>query len=160
MKKYYRIMLGKKSVHAATCFAEGFIGVDDDLKTGDLSGQFHDDWRNFNKKYIPVFLSIYTDKSKIAAGLACGVTWTVCKGVSRGDIVICPDGTGVYRVGEVTGDYFYAPDGVLPHRRPVRWLTQSISRADMSESLKRSAGSIGTVSTITQYEGELERLIG
>ena len=28
MKSYYRVMLGRKSVHAETCFAESFIGTD------------------------------------------------------------------------------------------------------------------------------------
>lgn len=160
MKNYYRVMLGRQSMYAATCFAEGFIGIDDDMQTGDLTGQFHDDWRAFNKQFIPVFMKLYPEKSKIAAGLACGVTWTVCKGIARGDIVLCPDGTGTYRVGEVTGDYFYSPGGILPHRRPVHWLSQTISRAGMSEALRRSSGSIGTVSTITQYEAEIEKLIG
>jgi len=59
----------------------------------------------------------------------------------------------------VTGDYNYVA-GTLPHRRPVRWLTQRISRADMSESLRNSTGSIGTVSEITKYSDELEKLIG
>lgn len=160
MKNYYRVMLGRQSMYAATCFAEGFIGIDDDMQTGNLTGQFHDDWRAFNKQFIPVFMKLYPEKSKIAAGLACGVMWTVCRGISRGDIVLCPDGTGTYPVGEVTGDYFYSPGGILPHRRPVHWLSQTVSRSDMSEALKRSSGSIGTVSTITQYEAEIEKLIG
>jgi len=28
MKSYYRVMLGKKSIHAETCFIESFIGTD------------------------------------------------------------------------------------------------------------------------------------
>ena len=28
MKSFYRVMLGRKSIHAETCFAEGFIGTD------------------------------------------------------------------------------------------------------------------------------------
>lgn len=158
MKNYYRVMLGKQSIHAATCFAEGFIGIDDD--TGNLTGQFSDDWRAFNKKYIPIFLQKYPEKSKIAAGLACGVMWTVCKGIAKGDIVLCPDGSGTYRVGEVTGDYFYSSGGVLPHRRPVHWLDHAIARADMSEAFKRSTGATNTVTTISQYEAEIEKLIG
>jgi len=62
-------------------------------------------------------------------------------------------------VGEVTGDYFYQPDGVLQHRRPVQWLSQTIDRADMSDTLRNSAGSIGTVSNITGYSDEIEKLI-
>ena len=80
--------------------------------------------------------------------------------IKKGDIVLCPDGAGTYRVGEVTGDYFYSPGGILPHRRPVHWLSQTISRAEMSDPLKNSTGSIGTVSEISGYVEEIERLIG
>lgn len=159
MKNYYRVMLGKKSVHAAVGFAEDFIGADFEILQ-DLTGDLPDDWRAFNRKFIPIFLSNHPGKTRISAGLACGALWTVSKGIHKGDIVLCPDGSGSYRVGEVSGDYFYAPGQVLPHRRPVHWLSASIDRADMSTALKNSTGSIGTVSTITQYEAEIEKLIG
>lgn len=159
MKNYYRVMLGKKSIHAAVCFAEDFIGADFEIPQ-DLTSDLPDDWRVFNRKFIPIFLSNHPDKTKISAGLACGALWTVSKGIHKGDIVLCPDGAGSYRVGEVSGEYFYAAGQVLPHRRPVHWLNATIDRADMSAALKNSTGSIGTVSTITQYESEIEKLIG
>ena len=84
----------------------------------------------------------------------------VSKGIHNGDIVLCPDGSGSYRVGEICGDYFYAPNVVLPHRRPVNWLNAIINRADMSDALRNSTGSIGTVSTVSQYVVEIEKLIG
>ena len=34
MNNYYRIMLGRKSAHAAECFAGGFVGGDDALRDG------------------------------------------------------------------------------------------------------------------------------
>lgn len=159
MTSYYRVMLGRKSVHAAVGFAEDFIGADFEIPQ-DLTGDLPDDWRAFNRKFIPIFLSNHPDKTRISAGLACGALWTVSKGIHKGDIVLCPDGSGSYRVGEVSGDYFYAPGQVLPHRRPVHWLNATIERAEMSTALKNSTGSIGTVSTITQYEAEIEKLIG
>lgn len=73
--------------------------------------------------------------------------------------MLTPDGSGRYRVGEVSGDYVYHPGGVLPHRRPVQWLSY-VDRADMSVPLKNSTGSIGTVSNITGYRDEIEKLIG
>ena len=77
---------------------------------------------------------------------------TLCLAVIRaGDVVLCPDGTGQYLVGEVQGGYYYAPGQVLPHRRQVKWLPLTIARAAMSEALRNSTGSIGTVSTITEY---------
>lgn len=152
-------MLGRKSVHAAEGFLGSFIGADFEIYQN-LTAELPDDWRHFNKKFIPIFLSNHPDKTKIGAGLACGALWVVSKGIRNGDIVLCPDGSGSYRVGEISGDYFYAPDEVLPHRRPVSWLNATINRADMSEALRNSTGSIGTVSTISQYGAEIEKLIG
>ena len=158
MKKYYRVMLGQKSVHAAEGFAGNFIGADFEIPQ-DLTPDLPDDWRIFNKKFIPIFMTSHPAKTKIGAGLACGALWTVSKGLLKGDIVLCPDGVGTYSVGEVASDYYYAPDKSLPHRRPVKWLAKTIQRADMTDALKNSTGSIGTVSTITQYAAEIEKLL-
>jgi restriction system protein len=75
-------------------------------------------------------------------------------------MVLCPDGAGAYRVGEVIGGYQYAPGQVLPHRRPVQWLNLSIDRGAMSDTLKNSTGSAGTVCDISGYRDEIEKLIG
>jgi restriction system protein len=159
MKSYYRVVLGRQHIHAATCFAGGFIGVDDDFQR-DLGPLLTEDWRDFNAAMIPVFLERYPDKSRISAGLACGVDWTVCKGILKGDIVLCPDGAGSYRIGEVTSEYMYVPGDVFPHRRQVHWHDVSVQRSNMSDALKGSTGSIGTVSNVTKHREEIERLIG
>ena len=159
MKTYYRVMLGKKSAFAEQCFAGSFIGADFGIAE-DLSHKLPDEWRAFNKQFIPIFLAGQPDKTKIGAGLSCGFLWTVAKGIRKGDMVLCPDGAGAYRVGEVIGDYQYAPGQVLPHRRPVQWLNQSIDRAAMSDQLKNSTGSIGTVSNVSGYREEIEKLLG
>ena len=160
MKSYYRVMLGRKSVYAEECFAGNFIGTDFDIDV-DLTDRLPDEWRTFNMEFIPIFLAGHPDKTKIGAGLACGALWTVSKGIEQGDIVLCPDGTGHYRVGEVIGDYFCNLDKIPRHRRPVLWLSQSIDRADMSQGLRNSTGSIGTVSNITRagYGEEVESLL-
>jgi len=158
MKNYYRVMLGEKSIHAPECFSKDFIGADFNINQ-DLSGKLSEDWRAFNKEFIPVYLTTHPDKTKIGAGLACGALWGVAKGIKIGDYVICADGSGHYHVGEVTGDYFYQQDGVLPHRRPVHWLSQPIDRADMSEALRNALGAPGTVSNMTKYRDEIERLL-
>lgn len=158
MKSYFRVMLGQGSIHAATCFAGNFIGAGF-IYGEDLTGKLPDDWRTFNRTYIPIYMAQWPDKTKIAAGLACGMLWTVCKGIAKGDMVLCPDGSRAYRVGEVSGDYYYVPGDVLPHRRPVHWLDTVIERDAMSDSLKRSAGSIGTVSRLANHGVEIERLI-
>lgn len=158
MKSYYRIMLGAKSIHAEECFRGGFIGSDFDIK-GDLSRSLYDNWREFNKEQIPVWISNHPDKSKVSAGLACGFTWTIAKGINNGDIVLCPNGQSEYYVGEVTGGYYYCEGSILPHRRKVNWFTNTVTRQSFSDALKNSSGSIGTVSNITKYAEEIEALI-
>ena len=158
MRNFYRLMLGRKSIHAESCFNGGFVGTDFDVHH-DLSGRLPDNWRDFNKEFIPIYLESNPDKSKITAGLACGAIWTVSKGMDQGDIVLCPDGAGQYRVGEISGVYNYANGEILPHRRPVRWLDLTIERAAMSEKLQNSCGSIGTISNVSKYSAEIERFL-
>lgn len=159
MKNYYRVMLGSRSVHATMGREQGFIGADYEINQ-DLSADLTDNWRDFNQKYRPIFLAGHPDKTMIGAGLACGALWTVAKGIQKGDVVLCPNGAGTYFVGEVASDYFYVPGQPLPHRRSVTWLGQTIQRDDMSDALKNSTGSIGTVSTITPHAAEIEKLLG
>jgi restriction system protein len=71
MKNYYRVMLGRKSSCAEECFAGNFIGVDFGIKQ-DLTHKLPEEWRVFNKEFIPIFLAAHPDKTKIGAGLACG----------------------------------------------------------------------------------------
>lgn len=159
MKQYKRIMLGANSKYAEQCYKESFIGADYSIDQ-DLTNHLPENWRDFNKQFIPVWLDKHPDKSKIAAGLACGMLWTICKGIQKGDIVLCSDGTGKYYVGEIAGDYFYKPNDILPHRREVVWSDQTILRSEMSQELQNSTGSIGTTSDITKYAEEIEGLIG
>jgi len=152
-------MLGQKSIYAQECFAGNFIGADFSIDE-DLTDHLPDAWRDFNREYVPKWMALHPGKSKISAGLSCGALWVVCKGMKPGDIVLCPDGEGAYRVGEIAGSYLYVPGGNLPHRRPVRWLDKSIPRASMSEDLRKSTGSIGTVADITGYADEIDALMG
>jgi restriction system protein len=151
-------MLGAKSIYADAGYKGNFIGVDF-LPAIDLTGLIPDNWRQFNEKFIPVWLNENPGRARIAAGLACGALWTVIKGIKKGDIVICPNGSGSYYVGEVLDDYSFHLNEVLPHRRTVKWFPKTIDRSDMSEALRNSTGSIGTVSTITKYVNELDYLI-
>jgi restriction system protein len=160
MKNYYRVMLGKKSIYAEECFAGNFIGADFGIAQ-DLTRKLPEEWRAFNREFIPIYLANHPDKTKIGAGLACGALWTISKGIRKGDVVLCPDGSARYRVGEISSDdYVYVAGGILPHRRSVHWLPTTIDRADMSEALQNSTGSIGAVSNITKHHEEIEKLIG
>ena len=158
MKKYYRIMLGRKSMHAGEAYKGSFIGADFTIEQN-LSNHLPDNWRDFNKEFIPQFLKNNPHKTRIAAGLACGMLWTIAKQIQIGDIVLCPNGKGNYYVGEVTGEYEYHKGQVLPHRRSVRWFTGLITREEMSEQLRNSIGSIGTLSDASKYAQELDVLL-
>lgn len=155
---YYRIMLGPKSAFADECYYGGWFGGGWDINQ-DLSQELPEDWRAFNKKFIPVYLVANPGKSKVTAGLACGMLHTICKGIKQGDIVLCPDGKGSYRAGKVTNDYYYVSGHSLSHRRKVEWLPVQITRADMSDGLRRSAGSIGTVCQLDKHGQEIEEFL-
>ena len=157
-KNYYRIMLGRKSIFAKECYEGKWIGAGW-LKSSSLENELVENWRDFNKKFIPNYLSTYDGSSKVAAGLACSMLHGICKGIEIDDLVLCPDGEGNYLVGEVKSDYFFIPETELPHRRKVEWYEKKISRTEMSIELQRSTGSTGTVSKITKYALEIENLI-
>jgi restriction system protein len=159
MKSYNRVMAGKGSLHAKQCFDEGFIGIGYGIDE-DLTNRLPDNWREFNEEFRPIYLKNHPDKSKIAAGLACGFVWTLSKGLKEGDFVITPDGNGRYRAGKISGSYYYCSGQNLPHRRKVDWLPDPFDRADMSEALRRSTNSTGTCCDITSYAEELDALIG
>lgn len=158
MKQYNRIMLGKGGMYAEVCFKENYIGADFDIQQ-DLSGKLPNEWRSFNKEFIPIYQHACPNKSKVAAGLSCGMLWTICKGLKSGDVVLCPNGNGEYYVGTIAGNYFYDPNRPLFHCRTVQWMQQTISRKEMSPELQRSTGSIGTCCDVSKYAIEIERLI-
>jgi len=151
-------MLGKASKFADECYTNNFIGADYGINQ-DLTNELTDKLRPFNSKFRPIWLSKNPGSSNIAAGLSCGMLWTLCKYLKIGDIVISPDGKGSYYVGEITSDYKYVPDGNLPHRRDVKWYSTKINGEEMSESLQNSTASMGTMCDITKYSEELDRLI-
>ena len=146
-------------MHAQAGFTGNIIGVDFEIPQ-DLTHKLSDEWRAFSREFVPIFLASHPSKTKIAAGLACGMLWTVAKGVKQGDLVLCPDGEEHYHVGEVTSDYFYQPGNVLPHRRSVQWLSQTIGKEDMSDALRSTATSRGTLCTLNNHGDEIERLVG
>lgn len=97
-------MLGKRSIYAEEAYKGGFIGAGW-FENIDLTNNLLENWRDFNKEFIPLYLKDHPEKTKISAGLACGMLWTIAKGIQVGDVILCPDGNGNYHVGEVTSDY-------------------------------------------------------
>lgn len=152
-------MLGRGGKYAKTCRENGFIGCNFDIDI-DLSDSLFENWREFNKRFIPVWMANTPGKSTTSAGLACGFLWTIVKGLKIGDVVLCPSGEGFYYVGTISSDYYYVPNSDLPHRRRVEWMNATIERKSMSKELKNSSGSIGTCCDLTQYADEIEGLLG
>lgn len=157
-RSYYRIMLGKKSMYAKECYDGAWFGGGWGINE-DLSGKLPDEWRAFNEAYIPIYLKSNPGNSRVQAGLACGMLFTICKDIKVGDIVLCPNGEGAYWAGEVAGPYYYVAGQALPHRRKVKWFPELIDRSAMSQGLSRSTGSIGTVCNITNHAEEIEGFI-
>jgi restriction system protein len=157
MNQYNRIRAGKKSIYADECFRGGFIGLDYGISM-DLTNNLPENWKDFNREFIPIWLKNNPGKTKIGAGLSCAFIWTLCKGLNEGDIVVTPYGKNDYRAGKISGPYTYSEGQNLPHRRPVEWLT-SFNRSAMSEELKRSAKSAGSCCDISIYAEEIESLM-
>lgn len=151
-------MPGAKSKHLQECLTGGFIGVDFGINE-DISNYLSDDVKTFKERYRPIYLEDRPDKSKVAAGLACGTIWTVCYDLKKGDIILCPDGKGEYIVGEIESNYYHVSGEILQHRRRVSWQKTPVRKEDMTESLRNSIGSILTNCDITKYSDELESLI-
>ena len=157
MKNYYRIILGKKHENFDEAKKGNFVGVAF-LRKIDLSNDLMD-YTEFSAKFVPIYLESNPDETKGAASLACGMLWRTVNEIQIGDIVFCPDGKSTYHVGEISSNYQYHKDSVLPHRREVTWYSKTIPRTEMSKSLKNSAGSISALITITKYADEIESLL-
>ena len=164
-QRYFRIRLGEGAKYAQQCFDEGFIGGNwgfmDDLEDG-----LCEDWKEFNREFIPVFLKNHPEKNKRSAGLACGILHTICKGINIGDVIIspsgeiAPDGNRSFFVGKVIGEYYFDNGSELRHRRPVEWNKKTVLSNDMSGELWRSIRGPATAVRIEKYVDEIESLIG
>jgi restriction system protein len=156
-RTYYKFMLGAKSANAAQCREEGFIGTDFDVHE-DLTGRFPDNWKDFNKEWIPKLLR--PDGSKLTAGLYAAQLWTMGFKMSEGDIVLSPTGNaGELYVGEITGGYSYVPSGPFQHRRPVRWREETIFRENLSVPLQASLRYAGTLCSLEDHAGEISSIL-
>ena len=158
MTNYYRLYLGKQNVFASECHEGGFVGADYSIAQ-DLSNELPDNFRDFNAKFIPILQSVSPGRNNRSAGLACGMLWTIAKGIEVGDVVLSPTGSGSFYVGQVSSEYFYVSGGDLPHRRKVNWFKQTIQKSELSVPLQNSIGSIATVCDVSRYAEELARLI-
>ncbi len=158
MKNYYRVILGKGNSFAEQARKGNFIagGFIQDI---DLTNHLSDDRRGFFEMLVPIFLKQNPDKTRISAGLASGMLWTMVKEIQIDDVVLCPDGKGNYYAGEVTDNYEFHKDEDLPHHRAVRWREKIIPRGVMSQQLCNITGVPGTVINVSKHAKEIEDLL-
>ena len=159
MKKYFRIFLGSGGEHFKECLENGFIGIDYGFPES-LTQYLGETWPESRGKIKPRYLEFNPGKTPVGVGLSSGALWTFGKGLQRGDLVFCPDGSGNYFVAEVTGDYRYVPESFFPHQREVLWQKSTFPRSEMSDDLKKSTGSTLTIIDVSKYSEEIERLTG
>lgn len=158
MKQYNRIMLGEHGKFLQECISGGYIGTDF-LSDVDLSDSNTSNDKLWREKMVSKYLQKNPDKSIGTARISVGYLWTASFGLKINDVVLASAGDGSYRVGVITGNYYYIPGESLPHRRPVRWLDCIIIRKEMSKQLQNSSGSIGTCCNLSKYATEIESLI-
>ena len=158
--KYWRVMLkfdGKD--RAEECLRRGLIGVNFGI-TEDVSKQPFSEMREFNKRFVPIYRAARPNKKPGSAISACSALWKIAQGMQKGDTVLSPD-SDKYHVGEISGDYRYAEGDDFLHQRPVQWRNTPILRADMSEPLRASAGTQGTIVDLTSsHNEEIAQLLG
>lgn len=157
MTRYFRVSLGEQGKDSAQAFTEGWIGTGW-LAGIDLTKELTENHAQFRKKFNPVVLEVDQVTTPIAAGLACGMTFTVAAFMKPGDIVLSGKPNGDYQIGEVIGDYYYAKGEPLPHRRPVRWFSHAIKKSHLSQTLRKSL-SIGTVQWFDYQDPEKQAAI-
>ena len=157
MKNYYRIILGRRHENFDEAKKGNFVGVGF-LSDIDLSNELTD-FIEFSKKFVPMYLESHPNKTKPAASISCGMLWRLSKELQIGDIVFCPDGKGMFHIGEISSNYQYHKESVLPHRREVTWHSKLIPKTEMSKAMQNSTGSISTLINITKYSDEIESLL-
>lgn len=151
-------MLGEGGKYIKDCLQNGYIGANF-IKDISLSSVSHTDENDWRQRLVKRYLEINPDKSIGTARNSIGFLWTICYGLKNGDIVLAPNGEGGYCIAEIIGDYYYAPNQDLPHRRRVKWYNIVIPRRSMSQKLQNSTGAIGTCCNISKYAEEIEQLM-
>ncbi|MDQ0118455.1 restriction system protein [Pseudarthrobacter defluvii] len=147
---------GRGGQFADEMIRDGYIGVDF-IGDYDIRPHLGGGAEVFRGAMNSVYLGMYPDKTKVAAGLAMGNLWAASEGIAVGDLVLAPKPDRTYQYGIVAGGYEYHPGTELPHRRPVDW-KGSISRDDMSPTLASTAGVPMTVFQLEAHTAELATL--
>lgn len=79
--------------------------------------------------------------------------------ISKGDLVLVPDGDDIY-FGEVTSDYSFVDSDIsegYPHQRSVKWRT-NVSRTSLSKALRLSLKVHRATADLSIHVAEIESL--
>lgn len=83
--------------------------------------------------------------------------WPFAHEIQPGDLIVLPlKSQRAIQVGEVVGAYHFEPDGPDPyyHWLPVKWIAESIPRANFGKDLLNSFGAFMTICRITRNNAE------
>lgn len=156
-KKISRLRTGRNQEWFQTFYEGSYVGISYGLEM-DLSNDLFDNWRDFNKKYIDKIIKLSPGKSRVGAGLNCGVIWTLSKGLPKDAILLCPDKDGNFMACKIISDYYYSKEEPH-HRRKVEWFKTSLSRSEMSQSLINSLNAQNTLIDISKHSDEIEAFL-
>ena len=136
--KYLRLRTGREHQWFDVFYNNNYLAVGYGLNI-DLSDSLFENWRDFNKKFIPEIIKKEPTKSKVGAGLNCGVIWTLSKGIQKDAIILCQDKDKNYHACKIISNYYYSDDEQGGyHRRKVEWFDKKIHKNEMSKDLLNS----------------------
>lgn len=125
--------------------AIGWMGED----LGPYLAQDKEALRSLYETYEP-------EASKMRVAQNVGQIWRFLHDIQPGDFVMTPTReNSTLLVGRVTGDYYYAPDDPacpFPHRKPVDWFPNLLTRSMLSVPTQNTIGSIMAVFQVKQAD--------
>ena len=74
MARCYRVFLGKGATYADQALKEGWVGTGW-LEGINLEDRFKENWKEFNAEFVPIVMETNQIETKVAAGLACGISF-------------------------------------------------------------------------------------
>jgi len=154
--RYYKIHQGPQNTYAKLALEQGFVGIG--FSIPDIS-KLNFSSSSLREEIREIYTQSHLESTKASIASATGMIFRFVTTIEIGDIVLMPLGDGTYRVGEITGDYFYA--GLLepiPHRRSVLWRGVLV-KDSFSKSFKNTLGAIATISDVTHQSAEIEALL-
>lgn len=154
--RYYKIHQGPQNTHARLAIEQGFVGIGFGIPNVSHLNLQNENLREDIRK---IYTEVHTEASRAAIASATGMIYRFIKTIEVGDIVLVPLGDGTYRVGEITGEYYYAGDSEpIPHRRAIKWVS-ILTNDTFSEELINTLRAIATISDVTHRSTEIEALL-